>query len=93
MVMSNLTTEDVANFLRLDDASDPFLAHVLSGAKEYVIGYTGLTEGELDGLADIPLAVLVLCQDMYDHRSMYADKSNVNRTIESILNRYRVNLV
>ena len=38
-------------------------------------------------------AVLVLVQDMWDTRTLYVDKGNVNRTVESILNLHSINLL
>jgi hypothetical protein len=93
MTISEITVSDVYKFLRLDDGEDPFLVDVLNGAKEFVCGYTGLTLPELDTKADVPLAVLVLCQDMYDRRTMHVDKGSINWTVKSILERHRVNLV
>ena len=28
---------------------------------------------------------MVLCQDMYDNRSMYVDKNNMNKVVEAVL--------
>ena len=93
MVMSAITTQNVADYLRLDDATDQLLPDILSAAKNYVLSYTGQTAEELDKYPDISIAVMVLCQDMYDNRSMYVDKNNVNRVIDSILGMYRINFL
>lgn len=47
----------------------------------------------LDGFEDFWLAVMVLCQDMYDNRSYYVDKSNLNKVVSSILDMHRTNLL
>ena len=93
MVMSEITTQNVADYLRLDDATDQLLPDILSAAKNYVLSYTGQTAEELNKNPDISIAVMVLCQDMYDNRSMYVDKNNVNRVIDSILGMYRINFL
>lgn len=93
MVMSALTVMDVAEYLRLDEATDPLLPGILEASKNYVVTLTGRSVEILDEYPDIALAVLVLCQDMYDNRVMYVDKNSVNKVIESILYRYRTNLV
>lgn len=90
---SNLTVEDVVDYLRLDDDSDPILEDLLRAAQSYVMSYTGMSETTLNQLPETAVAVLVLCQDMYDNRTVYSDKGNPNRTIETILNMHRVNLV
>lgn len=93
MVMSDITTQTVAKYLRLDDATDPLLPDILTAAKQYVVSFTGQTAADLDSFQDVPFAVLVLCQDMYDNRSMYVDKNNVNRVVDTILGMYRINLL
>lgn len=50
-------------------------------------------ETGLDAHDDIVIAVYVLCQDMYDTRSYYVDKSNVNKVVETILNMHCINLL
>ena len=79
--------------MRLDDYREDEMQRILDSAKGYIRSYTGLTDEEIDTHADLLIALLVLCQDMYDNRSMYVDKSNVNRVVESILNMHRVNLL
>lgn len=69
------------------------LENLKKAAIEYVKSYTGLTEVQLEEHEDITIAVLVLVSDMYDNRQVYVDRSSVNRTVETILNMYRVNLL
>lgn len=93
MVISKITAADVAAFLRLDDATDPLLIPMMDAAKQFIIDYTGLDEYDLNEHKDLYIAYMVLIQDMYDNRAMYVDKDNVNRVVESILFRHRVNFV
>lgn len=93
MVISDIKARDVAEFLRLDDASDPLLKPMMEAAQAYIIGYTGLTEEELDNHDDLWLAFMVLVQDMYDNRAMYVDKGSVNKVVDSILFRHRRNFI
>ena len=93
MKVSEVQPVDLAEFLRLDDYREDEMQRILDSAKDYIRSYTGLTDEEIDTHADFLTALLVLCQDMYDNRSMYVDKSNVNRVVESILNMHRVNLL
>lgn len=46
-----------------------------------------------DGFEDFVIAVYILCQDLYDNRAMYVDKSNVNRVVDAILGLHCVNLL
>ena len=93
MTLSEIKKQNVADFLRLDDASDPLLTPIMDAARTYIEDYTGLSEDDLDDHEDLYIAFMVLCQDMYDSRAMYVDKSNVNRVVESILFRHRTNFV
>ena len=85
--------QNVADYLRLDDATDPLLPDILKAARQYVENYTGQDEDYLDEYPDVVIALLVVCQDMYDNRSYYADKSRVNRVVASILGSYRNNFL
>lgn len=93
MKVSEVQPVDLAEFLRLDDYREDEMQRILDSAKGYIRSYTGLTDEEIDTHADFLAAFLVLCQDMNDNRSMYVDKTNVNRVVESILNMHRVNLL
>ena len=93
MKVSEVQPVDLAEFLRLDDYREDEMQRILDSAKDYIRSYTGLTDEEIDTHADFLAALLVLCQDMYDNRAMYVEKSNVNRVVESILNMHRVNLL
>lgn len=93
MTLSEIKKQNVADFLRLDDASDTLLTPIMDAATKYILDYTGMTEDELDDHEDLYAAFMVLCQDMYDNRAMYVDKNNVNRVVDSILFRHRTNFV
>ena len=93
MVISKITVSDVAAFLRLDDATDPLLIPMMDAARQFIVDYTGLAAYELDEHKDLYIAYMVLIQDMYDNRVLYVDKDNINRVVDSILFRHRVNFV
>lgn len=90
--VSEITIEDIAGFIRLDEVSDADknqLSTFLTVAKDYVANYTGLTD--LDEYADLVIAVYILCQDMYDNRALYVDKNNPNRVVQTILDMHTRN--
>lgn len=92
--VSDITTADVAEYLRIDDAGETTtLSNMITAAKAYIAGYTGLTAAEIDTHADFVIAVFVLCQDMYDNRAMYVDTTNVNKVVETILGMHAENLL
>ena len=92
--VSEITTKDIADYIRLDEVSgaeEIQLQTFLTVAKNYVANYTALED--LDEYADLVIAVYVLCQDMYDNRSLYIDKNNPNKVVQTILDMHtRCNL-
>ena len=92
--VSEITTADIADFIRLgevSEAEEKQLQTFLTVAKDYITNYTALKD--LDEYADLVIAVYVLCQDMYDNRSLYIDKNNPNKVVQTILDMHtRCNL-
>ena len=99
MKVSELTAEDIAGYLRimpedLDDTEKETMVSFLEAAKRYVESYTGLSADEVDTHPDIVPAVCCLAGDMYTNRDMnLSGKMTPNRTVESILAMYSVNLL
>lgn len=94
MKISEVTEAVVSQFLRLPDEAEGLTVSVmLAAAKQYVLSYTGLTAEHADELHDLTIALLVLCADMYDNRSMTVDNNQVNTTVRSILDMRSVNLI
>jgi len=94
--VSDITYEDIADYLRLaeiDNDDINTLNNLLNVAKTFIINYTGRTEEELDNYQDFVIVVFVLCQDMWDNRTMYVESKNLNNVIESILGMHSVNLL
>ena len=100
MKVSDITTDTVSGYLRLDEQEEQeqLLEAILEAAVSYVEGYTGLPRKNEDGdcidrYEDLAIAVLVLCQDMYDNRSAYVERNYANRTVDTILGMHCRNLV
>lgn len=95
MKVSEITAEDLSAYIRvdLDNDTEKLLTTLLNIAKEYIKSYTGISNEEMDKHEDIVIVVCILVQDMYDNRTLYVDKTNLNKTVESIINLYRVNLI
>ena len=94
--LSEITSAQMAEFLRLPDPTvDDYntLNSFMNIAIAYIEQYTGRTEAELDDLQDVMIAALILVQDMWDNRTMYVDRTNVNKVVDSILNLHQVNLL
>lgn len=94
MTVSEMTVTDIASYLRLEtgEYDTTFLTAILDAAKNYIIGYTGLTQTEIDTKAEFCIAVYVLCQDMFDNRTMYVGKyTDTNKVIGSIMDMHCIN--
>lgn len=94
--VSDITYQDVADYLRLPEVteSDQNLLNSLIGiAKAFILKYTGIAQDDLDNYQDFAIVVFVLCQDMWDNRTLYVDKNNLNYVIEAILGMHSVNLL
>lgn len=96
MKVSEITTTDIAEYLHLDEISASDISAIemgLNAAVSFVCGYTGLTAVALDNYPDITDVIFVLVQDMFDNRTYYVDKSNLNKLVEHILGMHSVNLI
>lgn len=94
--VSQITASDIADYLRIDELTDDdtkTLNTMLTVAKNYITKYTGQSLEALDALQDVIVVVFVLCQDMWDNRTLYVDSNNVNKVVESILGLHQVNLL
>ena len=93
--VSEITIEDVADYIRVEpDESN--IETLLNIAKNYISSYTGIPvtneEGEsLDDFPDFVIVVYILCQDMYDNRALYVDKSNINKVVQTVLDMHTRN--
>ena len=68
----------------------------MEGAKDYIVKYTGQSLEQLEDSEDLTIAVLVLCAEFYDNRTISVnDRLNlrVNMMLESLIAKYSINLV
>ena len=94
--VSDITAESVAEYLRLDEVTDSeinTLAMLISIATSYIKSYTGLDDEGVDKYPEFVIVVMILCQDMWDNRTMYVDGKDLNNTVQSILAMHSVNLL
>ena len=94
--VSDITYEDIADYIRLSEISTSdqnYLTTLINISKDYILNYTGIDPNDLDNYKDLIIVVFVLCQDMYDTRSMYVDKNNLNKVVETILGMHEKNLL
>ena len=94
--VSEITYEDVASYIRLSETSNEdknTLNNLISISKTFIKDYTGHTMKELDNYNDFVIVVFILCQDMWDNRTLYIDKTNLSKIVETILGMHSCNLI
>lgn len=94
--VSDITVDSVADYLRLDEVTDSdknTLATLISIATSFIKSYTGLDDDGVDKYPEFVIVVLILCQDMWDNRTMYVDSKDLNNTVQSILAMHSINLL
>lgn len=102
--VSEITIQDVADYLRLSDYEESDIETYLNIAKNYISNYTGIPEASLDeeaeenegvetldSYADFIIVVYILCQDMHDNRCMYVNSGNINKVVQTILDMHTRN--
>lgn len=95
MKVSEIQLSDIADYLRLEEGqyTEAELTMMFDAAKSFAQSQTGLDTEGIDKHEDITIAILVLIQDMFENRTMYVEKSNVNKVVDSILGMYRTNFL
>lgn len=94
--VSDITVESVEDYLRLDEVTESeinTLTTLISVAISFIKSYTGLDDISVDKYPEFVIVVLILCQDMWDNRTMYVDSKDINNTVQSILAMHSVNLL
>ena len=94
--VSQITYSDVADYIRLVEVTQDYqntLNNLIGIAKTFIASYTGHTIEELDDYQDFIIVVFILCQDMWDNRTLYVDKATLSYPVETILNMHSVNLL
>ena len=92
MKVSDITYNDIADYIRLTEVSQEeqnLLTKMIGIAKAFIKDNTGVED--LDEFDDFVIVIFILCQDMYDNRTLYVDKTNLNHVVETILGMHSVN--
>lgn len=102
--VSEITVQDVAEYIKDYDTEESIIETYLNIAKNYISNYTGIPEAAeyddeddeeeketLDSYADFIIVVYILCQDMHDNRCMYVNSGNVNKVVQTILDMHTRN--
>lgn len=98
MKVSEITNNKIAEYLRLEyveltEAEKADLDTLLSIAKAFIKSYTGLDDLKIDAHEDFVIVVYILVQDMYDNRTLYIERNNLNKVVDTILGMHSINLL
>jgi hypothetical protein len=90
MIVSEITLNDVAGYLKLKDGeyTQAELQMYLDAAVAFLKTFTGLDAAGLEEHEDLTVVILMLCHDMYENRSLNTEKSSMNQIAELILTQY-----
>ena len=94
--ISEITYQDVAEYIRLSEVTQDdqnTLTNLINISIDYISQYTGVAKENLDNYNDMVIVVFVLCQDMWDNRTMYVENTNMNKVVETILGMHCINLL
>lgn len=94
MKISDVTVEIIKQYANIyHNEDDNLISSILTAAKSYIKNYTGLSDEQMNQKEDLTIALMVLCNDMYDNRAFTVEDSKVNSVIKSILDMHSINLL
>lgn len=94
MKFNEIDVDSLKGYLHIDfNDDDIVLKLIIDSVKAYVRGYTSLDDGKLDEYEDISIAVLVLCNELYENKKYTIDYGKENPIVKSILNLHCHNLL
>ena len=94
MKISELTPDIIRDYCGIsdDDSDDVIIKVMMPAAKAFIMGYTGLSEIQIDQHEDITTAFMVLINDMYTQRDYtLAFYKQVNPCVKTILGMHAIN--
>jgi hypothetical protein len=98
MKVSDITLEQVCDYLRLDDPTEIEEAEVqifMDSAKATICSMSGLTQAEVDEFDDMVHPFLLLVSEQFDNRNGHIENKQVtqNQSILETIRRHAVNYV
>lgn len=85
MKISEISTESVIKYLRIDAGEETFVDTLISASKQYIVSYTGKTLEAIDAYEDLTIVLYVLCAEMYDNRQLTVQNDKINPIVQEIL--------
>lgn len=94
MKVSEVKINDLKDYCKVDGTDeDKIFTVILAACKQYIISQTGLTLAQADEKEDLPIALMVLANEMYENRNYTVKDNKVNLVVDTIINQYRVNFL
>jgi hypothetical protein len=90
--LSEIIIDDCKNYANVFHSDDDDLfTLILEASKSYILSYTGLTIDQADLLSDLPICLLIICNEMYDNRVYMTDNFQMNQVVVNILSMHSKN--
>lgn len=94
MKISEVTIDELKEYANVDhNLDDKLFTNILAASKSYIKSYTGLDETSLDKKEDLTIALMILCNEMYDNRAYTVENDKANKVVNSILDMHSINLL
>lgn len=94
MKISEVTITDLKEYANVDhDYDNNIFSNILLSSKSYIKSYTGLNEEQIDSKEELTIALMILCNEMYENRIYTVENDKVNKIVNSILDMHSINLL
>lgn len=94
MKISEVTITDLKEYANIDhDYDDKIFSNILLSSKAYIKSYTGLNQEQIDEKEELTMALMILCNEMYENRIYTVENDKVNKIVNSILDMHSINLL
>lgn len=94
MKISEVTITDLKMYANVEhDYDDNVFQNILIAVRAYIKSYTGLNDEALDKKEDLTIALMILCNEMYDNRTYTVENDKTNKVVNAILDMHSINLL
>ena len=94
MKISEVTIDELKEYANVEhNYDDNIFTNILVTTKSYIKSYTGLNDDQIDNKEDLTIALMILCNEMYDNRIFSVQDNKANAVIANILDMHAVNLL
>lgn len=94
MKISEVTITDLKEYANIDhDYDDKIFSNILLSSKAYIKSYTGLNQEQIDEKEELTIALMILCNEMYENRIYTVENDKGNKIVNSILDMHSINLL